>query len=88
MADKTVEVVPVPAPSLDIQDRLRPFFEAVEDKTNWKNPIAHAYVSREALADTIEAIQFFAGSATTVAWDGDREMFRLNAPGYYISVGA
>ena len=71
----------------DIADRLRPAFEAVQNKENWKFPI-DALVQPDNLADTIVAIEFFTGGKTTASFDGERKAFHITSPGYYVSVGA
>jgi hypothetical protein len=61
-------------------------FRAVQNTENWKNPI-DAVVAADKLAITVEAIAWFAGSATTVTPLPDGT-FKVTAPGYYRSVGA
>jgi hypothetical protein len=72
----------------DITNRLRPLFDAVENKENWKFPI-DAFVEADKLADTIVAIEFFTGGKTTVSSGGVAAgRFHITSPGYYNSVGA
>ena len=71
---------------LDHGPELTPFFNAVCDKTNWKLPIK-ATIRREDLAQTIRAIEWFAGSRTTVT-DLGSDQVCVEAPGYYADIGA
>lgn len=82
-----VEATPPADPDLDIGIRLRPVFHAVQNETNWKNPI-DAFVSADRLAETVIAIEFFTGGKTTVSYDGGREAFHVTSPGYYAIIGA
>ena len=81
---------------------LRRAFEAVQDRTNWKNPIrALVALTAEQKAITAEAITFFAGCTATfedrgvcnptIGTDGraiGRREYRVEAVGYYQAVGA
>ena len=76
---------------------LEEFFDTVANEENWKMPInkiVRLKGSREILG-TYEAVRFFAGCTPefhfTMTRDGLQEegpMFRVEAEGYYMAVGA
>jgi hypothetical protein len=66
---------------------LRYAFEKVENKKNWKLPIAaRVYISEAWDKELIaKAIEFFTGSKATFAQG--RGMVQVSAPGYYAACG-
>jgi hypothetical protein len=67
------------------QSRLDAAFSAVQDKENWKKPIA-AIINSKDLAVTIAAISFFAGCSSSVVVRDDGTC-SISAIGYYQAVG-
>lgn len=62
--------------------------DRVQDKDNWKMPVVFTgRFTREQIAVTTAAIQFFAGSWSDFEPLG-KGQYRVTAPGYYMSVGA
>ena len=62
------------------------WFNLVEDKSNWKDPIDAVLSANYAVSDIIRSIQFYAGGTTTITAVPDG--FRYQNPGYYANIGA
>lgn len=74
------------------RDELLPFFQMVENKKNWKNPI-NRLVSASADRDKIsKAVIFFTGSVPIFTALRDEKgvivKYRVQAAGYYVVIGA
>jgi hypothetical protein len=68
------------------RSELEAAFTAVQDRDNWKKPIA-AIVARKDVDVTIAAIVFFAGCSASVA-PRDDDTWMIDAVGYYRAVGS
>jgi hypothetical protein len=70
------------------RDILQKYFEMVEDKENWKNPIKACLVAIDEKTRTMIsiAIAFFTGSESK--WSNTDNIWLVTAPGYYLTCGA
>lgn len=72
-------------------DRLREFFGTVCSKENWKMPI-NAVIKAEDEAVAIDAIIFMTGGGDITVTQSPAQkkkgLIRIQAPGYYATVGA
>jgi len=70
--------------------QLAAWFQRVEDKTNWKNPIdATVTVADDFdLIGIYTAIEFFTGSKASACHFSGRNTYRFEARGYYLTCGA
>ena len=70
-------------------DELRTAFERVQNTSHWKNPIDTIITiqAESELADITEAVAFFTGSVPTFK-DVGRRVVRVQAAGYYLTIGS
>jgi len=66
--------------------RLKPLFDLVCDKKNWKNPIRATVDKNANIAGIKEAIIFYTGSVPTIT--ETKKGYRVVADGYYLTIGA
>lgn len=65
------------------QDALSAAFNAVQDKTHWKNPV-NAIVDRDQIEILTRAIPWFTGTEAAFSdVDGDPDKVVVTAPGYF-----
>lgn len=71
------------------QKQLKAYFNAVADKSNWKNPINATVTlkTRRDVTGTVQAVIFFAGCVPSIT-KIRRGLYRVTAAGYYLSIGA
>ena len=71
----------------EIAARLKPFFNLVKNKTDWKKPIDKTLKADEKTIQGIsEAIEYFTGSIPNIKKIG-KNLYRIQAVGYYNSMG-
>lgn len=68
--------------------QLRQYFALVENRSNWKAPIAHTFeiISVDERRHVSHAITFFTGSVAE--WTRDGKRWTITAPGYDAALGA
>ena len=77
-----------------MKSELKRAFEMVEDPTNWKNPICDAPIPAYMRDVVEEAVVFFAGCRpnfkpfVNAKGEANFRLMLVNAPGYYLSIGA
>ncbi len=69
---------------------LSAYFEVVQDKTNWKLPICTrvALKTERDRCGTQAAVMFYTGAQAEIHRVGRTSLFRVDAVGYYIAIGA
>lgn len=72
------------------QDYIREkAFDMVKDPNNWKNPIRAVVKADKKMQELIkDAIEFYCGSPCLITEKRDGEYVMVQAPGYYVCVGA
>ena len=70
------------------KEEMTEAFNRVCNKENWKNPIDTTIRATEKDLDVIhDAIVFFTGSMADI-WKVRKGMYRVQAAGYYLTIGA
>jgi hypothetical protein len=66
--------------------QLRSYFDMVCNKKDWKDPI-NSTCKKEHIENVRSAIIFFTGSSPTFTHIRD-DMYKVEAKGYYLTIGA
>ena len=70
------------------RDFFLPYFEMVQNKEHWKNPINKSFqshhVSTQIRENISKAIQFFTGTQATWKQSNSKLFWQVTADGYYL----